>query len=227
MGMRVRGIRSGLGVATIAIVVAVSGFSIPPAVASGWTVTLTRVNGCTESGVGGDYACSLTATTNQDVGPTPYFIDVVDETAGTVVFSCASGTSCTDRLWSDTGGVHEYIAYVEQSYLSNVQAQSNQFAVVWWQVMLNAIPSSKPLPTTTVALVASVDRDVSSDGFAFTIYSESDSAVRTTCYSGYSCTLTDSSLLPSCRTYDAVLTTSGGPPYFARTSLQVCWGLPV
>jgi hypothetical protein len=53
---------------------------------------------------------TLTASTNFDVGPTPYTINIVDQSTGESVGSCASGTSCQAEVtnWD------EAVTYVAQ-----------------------------------------------------------------------------------------------------------------
>ena len=45
--------------------------------------------------VGSRQPVTLTATTNTDVGPTPYYITIYSETTGAELAVCAVGTTCT------------------------------------------------------------------------------------------------------------------------------------
>ena len=53
---------------------------------NGWTVSLSAYSGID--------ATTVNVTTNVDVGPTPYFIEVFDE-KGNLVTSCSKGTTCS------------------------------------------------------------------------------------------------------------------------------------
>jgi hypothetical protein len=55
---------------------------------------------------------TYTATTNQDVGPTPYFIEIYDVTNPDVLAVCASGTSCSASFTpSQTGDdIYAFVA---------------------------------------------------------------------------------------------------------------------
>ncbi|HEY3870079.1 MAG TPA: hypothetical protein VGM10_17070 [Actinocrinis sp.] len=71
-----------------------------------------------------------TASTNSDVGPTPYFIEIYDETTDTLLARCGSGTSCTADYTPDEGG-ETLVAFVDQNAYggpyppTNIQASSN------------------------------------------------------------------------------------------------------
>jgi hypothetical protein len=47
---------------------------------------------------------TLTATTNTDVGPTPYFITVYSETTGAELAVCGFGSTCTATVAQGTPG---------------------------------------------------------------------------------------------------------------------------
>lgn len=55
---------------------------------------------------------TLTATANADVGPTPYYISIYDETSGTEVALCGFGTTCSAVVTSGTRATHTYQAYI-------------------------------------------------------------------------------------------------------------------
>src|SRR5205807_1892003 len=55
---------------------------------------------------------SLTATTNQDVGPTPWFIEIFDQTTGTFLADCGFGTSCQTSVTHSASTIRTYVAYV-------------------------------------------------------------------------------------------------------------------
>jgi hypothetical protein len=47
---------------------------------------------------------TYTATVNQNVGPTPYWIEIFDETTGTRLAVCGSGTTCSVSFTPSTSG---------------------------------------------------------------------------------------------------------------------------
>jgi hypothetical protein len=56
----------------------------------------------------------LTATTTIDVGPTPYYIEIFDATAGTLVTSCGRGRNCTAPVTHTDASTHRYVASTAQ-----------------------------------------------------------------------------------------------------------------
>ena len=70
---------------------------------------------------------TLTATTNMDVGPTPYYLRIYDQTAGAYVVTCASGTTCSTSVTQPTPTTHDYVAVV--SYASTGYPPSGEQAV--------------------------------------------------------------------------------------------------
>lgn len=71
----------------------------------------------------------LTATTNVDVGPTIFYIRIVDET-GAVVANCGSGTICSGTVLP--GAAHIYTAYLSYEFGSNTaNASVGSIALSW------------------------------------------------------------------------------------------------
>jgi len=67
---------------------------------------------------------TLNATTSADVGPTPYYILILDET-GAIRASCSAGTTCSTTVTSATAATHRYTAALSTSSTSNTaNAQS-------------------------------------------------------------------------------------------------------
>ena len=50
------------------------------------------------------YAVNLTAVAAEDVGPTPYFIEIFNVTTGAEVTACATGTTCSNQVVLSTTG---------------------------------------------------------------------------------------------------------------------------
>src|SRR4030088_1502649 len=55
---------------------------------------------------------TLTATANQDVGPTPYYLSILDSSTGNYIAICGSGTTCSASVTQSTATTHYYLAYV-------------------------------------------------------------------------------------------------------------------
>jgi hypothetical protein len=78
----------------------------------------------------------LTATTSEDVEPTPYYIDIYDLTTGTMLDQCGSGVECDWPVSQSTASTQEYVAYVaawDQNDGPPPQIQSTSLAswVTW------------------------------------------------------------------------------------------------
>jgi len=92
---------------------------------------------------------TLTANTNTDVGPTPYYILIVDET-GAILTSCSSGATCSTTVTSAVAATHQYTAYLSGSASSNsAAARSNTVSVSWTSGSPTATPTKPSLPTAT------------------------------------------------------------------------------
>lgn len=103
-----------------------------PAAASSWSVTLTA--SATDVDVG--QSVTLTATVNQDLTLTGYFVDIYDQTTGTPLHWCQAGTTCRTSRSEASAGSHTYIAYVNSDPFVHyppccVQAASNAVTVNW------------------------------------------------------------------------------------------------
>lgn len=84
---------------------------------------------------------TVTATTNPDVGPTPYYTTVYDVTSQTDLIVCGSGTVCSATVTEDTGGTQEFQAYVgDYPEPGNppgfIIVSSNTVSVFWWQLII-------------------------------------------------------------------------------------------
>jgi glutamine synthetase type III len=75
---------------------------------------------------------TLTATTNTDVGPTIWYIDIVDQ-SGAIVRSCPSGSSCTATVSSASAASRTYTAWLSTSpsSLAGGGPRSNSVTVSW------------------------------------------------------------------------------------------------
>ena len=84
---------------------------------------------------------TITATTNSDVGPTPYYISLYDLTAHSELAVCAAGTTCSATLTQQAAGTHAYKAYVGNYPTSNrapgfVLVSSRTTNVTWYRLII-------------------------------------------------------------------------------------------
>jgi len=79
---------------------------------------------------------TLTATTNTDVGPTPYYLTIYGETTGARVATCGIGTTCTATVAQATPGAQIFEAFVGDDVTANghpgfALVSSNEVRVGW------------------------------------------------------------------------------------------------
>jgi hypothetical protein len=77
------------------------------------------------------------ATTNTDVGPTPYYITIYSETTGALLATCGFGTSCTATVAQALPGSQAFEAFVGDSVPGTGRpgfalVDSNEVTVNWW-----------------------------------------------------------------------------------------------
>jgi hypothetical protein len=94
---------------------------------NGYSVSLTAST--TSPAVGG--SVTLTATANQDVGPTPYGLYIYDVTTGSVVGHVSSGTSTSATVSQSAATTQRYVAYIANTGPTNAQAGSAPAVVTW------------------------------------------------------------------------------------------------
>ena len=77
----------------------------------------------------GTFTQQVTATASIDVGPTPYWIEIFDQTHGTRVAVCGFGTTCTATIPASTSSNVELVAFISANSTAlppdNAQAASN------------------------------------------------------------------------------------------------------
>ena len=166
---------------------------------------------------------TLTATASQDVGPTPYYLRIYDETAGAYVATCAAGTTCTASVTQPTPTTHYYVAVV--SYASagyppaGEQATSSEVGVLWHGVGLTLAVNTPTLPVGgTATLTAATTSDVGPSPFWTQIFDATTGTRIASCGSGTSCSATVSQSVATTHRYIAYV--SGDSTAFPPTQLQ-------
>jgi hypothetical protein len=82
---------------------------------------------------------TLTATTNTNVGPTPYYISIYSETTGAELALCGTGTTCTATVSQSIPGNQQFQAFVGDDVTGDgapgfVLVSSNVVTVSWWNL---------------------------------------------------------------------------------------------
>jgi hypothetical protein len=146
---------------------------------------------------------TLTASTNFDVGPTPYTINIVDQSTGESVGSCASGTSCQAEVTNWEEAV-TYVARVGPAYASEPvevqwsEAPAPRLSVAYDQVTWSNVAHDSHVTAKPIAVTNTGDAPLDIYGIAITNYDryghydfgETDTCAGTTLEPGESCTIT-------------------------------------
>lgn len=162
--------------------------------ATAWSVSLT--SSTTTPAVNQSF--TLTARSNQDVGPTPYYIQIY--LGSTRYASCGSGTTCSVSLYSSAAGAsYTFQARIAYSDGSGAQAWSNTVTVTiagGWSVSLSA-STTTPAVGQSFTLTARASRDVGPTPYYIQIYSGSTRYA--SCGSGTTCSVAQSSTAAGAR----------------------------
>jgi hypothetical protein len=107
-----------------------------PAAGDGFAVTLAASSAYATLG----QSVTLTATTNTDVGPTPYYITIYSETTGADLATCGSGITCTATVTQAIPGTQVFEAFVGDDVPGNghpgfALVASNEVRVGWWFIL--------------------------------------------------------------------------------------------
>ncbi len=152
---------------------------------------------------------TLTATANQDMGPTDYGMSIVDVTTNTVLVHIGAGTTATTTVSSATAATHRYVAQIDSINGLPTQAVSTPVIVTWaaptapsGPVVTGVSPPSGPAAGGTVVTVTG-------SGFtaATTVSFGAKAATNVTVTSPTSLTATAPA---DTRTVDVTVTTTAG-----------------
>lgn len=111
--------------------------ALRPSAGNGFTVSLAASGTDPYAGT----AVTLTATVNTDVGPTPYYITIYDETTGAELAVCGTGITCSATVSEPATGSHEFEAFIGDDVPGTgapgfVLVSSNQVSVLWWRFVI-------------------------------------------------------------------------------------------
>ena len=117
--------------------------SVAAAAGNGFTVSLAAST--TEPYVGSPV--TLTATANTDVGPTPYYITIYDETTGAELAVCGTGSTCSATVTGTTPGTQEFEAFIGDDVPGSgapgfALVSGNDVAVRWWRFIIIGLAHS-------------------------------------------------------------------------------------
>jgi hypothetical protein len=112
-----------------------------PAGGDGWSISLTASAAAVFDG----QSVTFTATTNADVGPTPWFITIEDLSLPGPVEECLSGTTCSTTVSFDSPTTQVFQAFVgdlpQPSSLPTFILASSQTVSAEWQLRVVICPS--------------------------------------------------------------------------------------
>jgi len=154
-----------------------------------WSISLSSSAG-TSLTIGS--STTLTATASEDVGPTPFEIEIYDTTMSTQIAACGSGTSCTVTVSQSSASTHIYVAYVDSGAGVNIQATSNTMAIAWNPVGVTFTESGLPSGTSWSVTVGTSTQSSTTSSISFTVITMGTSWSVPTVAIGSLCTLTPS-----------------------------------
>jgi hypothetical protein len=210
---------AGIGASIPAKPHGLRGNSLP----STWTVSLTA----SPNLLWPTQYSTLTATASADVGPTPYYLRIYDQTAGAYVVTCATGTTCSTSVTQPTPTTHYYVAVVSYASTgyppSGEQAVSGEAGVVWHGVSLTLAASQATVPVGAAStLTATTSQDIGPSPFWTEIFDVTTGTRIAVCGYGTVCSATVSQAAATTHSYIAYLSadsTAYPPPGIQETSL--------
>jgi hypothetical protein len=187
-----------------------------------WTVTLTA----SPNWLWPTQYSTLTATASMNVGPTPYYLRIYDETAHAYVVTCATGTTCSTAVTEPTPQAHHFIAVVSDASAAyppgSVQATSSDAGVTWQGVSLSLSAGPTTLPVGSAAtLTATTSADIGPSPFWTEIFDLTTHTRVGVCGFGTSCSAVVSQGVATTHEYVAYLSANSAaypPPSIQETS---------
>ncbi len=167
---------------------------------------------------------TLTATTNADVGPTPYYISVYDATSHTELAVCGSGTTCSASVTQQNATTHAYQAYVGDYPASNSPPGfiiiSSPVVNVTWQSVTISLAASKTTQSVgnSVTLTSTTSVDIGPTPFYAEIFDTTTGALLMSCGYGTSCAVTTSQT--SATTHRFITYVSGYSSVYPPSGIQ-------
>ncbi|MDI1448504.1 hypothetical protein [Polyangium sp. 6x1] len=180
--------------------------SNPASSLSGWTVNLTA----TPDTLWPTEWSKLRATTNNQLGPTPYYLAIYDNSTGARLAACGYDTFC--EFWVSKPNVSwgSYTAYVQRYDATDTQAESPYKLVEWHGANLDISATQNTVgigASTTITATASWD--VGPSPFYILIFDVTTGTLLEHCGIGSSCGVTVSEGAATTHAYQAFLAPYG------------------
>lgn len=136
--------------------------------------------------------CTLTATADGDVGPSPYYIQIWNQSTNTLLASCGSGTTCAVSAVSSSAATLGFVAYIGGCCGNpppSEAAVSNQLSLHWQSIDYVTMAGSQiDPPLGAVEGVGGSDLvDVGPTPFYIQVWDVNTKALLWQCGSGQSC----------------------------------------
>ncbi len=202
--------------AILAVVAGLMFAALPAAPASAETFrNLAHLSASTSYAVLGR-AVTLTATASSDVGPTPYYLQIFDQSTGARVVACGSGTVCTANVSYSYSTTHNYVAYIAGlgSYNPppNIEDTSSPVSVTWRATLALNGPSGYVYGGNAVTIPAYAAYDVGPTPYYIEIFNQSTGVRVAACGAGSSCSASVTGYSP--QTFVAYISSwgTGNPP---------------
>lgn len=183
--------------------------------AAAWSVSLTA----SQTSLWPMAYATLTATTNMDVGPTPYYIRIWDPKAASFLATCGSGTTCSVAVSRDNADLSSFTARVVDG--NGIIVASMFETVSWHGGGLKFVPAEPTLPIAgTMLLSAVTDFDISPTPFYIQLFDVAAGTTLATCGTGTGCVAAVRQTAAATRRFRACLT--AGVQAFPPTSFLEC-----
>jgi len=136
---------------------------------------------------------TLTATTDRDIGPTPYYIEIFDATTGGWLSWCGYGTSCSATVSQSAATTHAYVAYVAANVTQTnppggIQSGSGNNFVTWANSGFTVSVPPSISCYTIGTITATANKDVGPTPYYIEIFDGSGTRLKS-CGSGTSCSV--------------------------------------
>lgn len=171
-----------------------------------WTVSLSSTS---TSLLPGQYA-TLTAHANQDVGPTPYWIRIHDNTSNQYIATCGGGTNCSANVMQSSAQTHTYTAFVGSSTTAYppapLQATSSNVSVTWrpFNVNVAASPTTQNIGGNSL-ITATSNADVGPTPYYIEVFDMTNGARLGYCGSGTTCAFNTSQSIATTHQFAAYI----------------------
>jgi hypothetical protein len=138
---------------------------------------------------------TVTATASEDVGPSPFYVDIFDTTTGTLVNTdtCGYGTTCSATVNQSTAGAHKYIAYLADRTgvypPTRLQSTSSPTWVTWTGTGLQLTLSGPASGTNYVPVTVTANENLSNPPYYIEVFDDDTGVLQGSCTAVTTCTV--------------------------------------